>query len=312
MHLESMGGKRLFFRTMCAVLALPIVAGQSCGDGSGRNDAIYTSCANSAAAQCDYLARCLPVFLGTQFGDVAGCMAGVRLICEGYATWPGVGWTPEKFDQCNEHIQQAACAGLRGLGGGPCANVPGTLARGTACVDGSQCVTGYCHRMGSTNDLPACGTCSEALCGPAVCKAGEGCVVSSGALRCAEIQAEGTACTSESLCETGLSCLGGVCTKSRNDGESCMSTADCNELQELTCADRICRRPSIVDIGASCSIGDRCARSGICRTGASQSLTCVAPLPNGAPCRLDRGDICTSPSICLSGACRLPAEVTCP
>jgi hypothetical protein len=310
-----MPGKPHFFRTIFTLLALPVVAGQSCSsdDGTGVDEAIFTACANSAPAQCNYLATCLPVLFGALFGDADTCIARTRLVCEGYAKWPGSSWTAEKFARCHEHIPQVACGGLQGLGAGPCANVPGTLPRGAACVDHTQCVTAFCSRQVSTTGLAACGTCQEEGCITSGCKTGEICVASSAGTRCAEMQAEGTSCTPASLCATGLSCLGGVCMKSRGDGESCTTNEDCNVLQELMCVDGICREPSIVDIGASCTVGAvRCAQGGIClNMPPSTSSTCVAPLPDGAPCSAARGGICTAPALCVSGVCKLPAELTC-
>jgi len=305
----------LFFRTICAVLALPLVAGQSCSSSSdgGRSEALFTACVNSVPAQCNYLATCLPIFMGTLFGDVDTCVARTRLICEAYATWPGVSWTAEKFDRCTEHIQQAACTGVEGLGGGPCTNLPGSLPSGSGCVDHSQCVTGFCNRPISPNGTSGCGTCQEMGCLGGGCKAGEACIASAQGTRCAEIQAEGTACTSASLCATGLSCLGGICTKSRGEGDACTNDEDCDRAKELTCVDDICRKPSLVDIGASCTSSMRCARAGICRNvSPSNSLTCVAPLPDGSPCGGAQGGICDPPALCISGVCTLPAQMTCP
>jgi hypothetical protein len=309
--------KTHFFRTMFTLLALPVVAGQSCSSdsGTGVDEAIFAACANSAPAQCNYLATCLPILFGAVFGDADTCIARTRLVCEGYAKWPGGSWTAEKFARCHEHIPQAACAGLEGLGTGPCANVPGSLPSGAACVDHSQCVTGFCRRQISTTmGLAACGTCQAEGCITSGCKAGEICIASSTGTQCAEMQAEGTPCSSASRCATGLSCLGGICTKSRGDGESCTTTEDCDVMQELECADRVCRKPSIVDIGAPCSVGaTRCARGGIClnMSPSSTSSTCVAPLPDGSPCSAQRGGICTAPAQCVSGVCKLPAELSC-
>ena len=78
--------------------------------------------------------------------------------------------------------------------------------------------------------------------------------VSSEGSRCIATEAEGTPCSSPLACATGQSCIEGLCAKTRGDGEACTSATDCDPQQELTCVDKIRRKPSIVDIGATCSI----------------------------------------------------------
>jgi hypothetical protein len=310
-----MGGKKLFVRTIFALLALPFATGQSCSSNGGGDDpqAILTACGNLAAVQCRYLATCLPIFMGAQFDDVDTCAARFRLSCEGFVTWPGVRWTAERFDQCAEQVKQSGCAAIDTVGTGPCSLEPGSLPTGAACVDSSQCNGGSCVRTSTSDGTADCGTCRQSGCLPG-CKAGEGCLSSSEGSRCVAIQAEGTPCTLGSICAASLSCLDSICRKGRAEGESCTTVLDCDRLQELTCVDNVCRKQNLVDIGATCNgSADRCARGGTCR---SQSLSsapvCVAPIADGAPCGGDVGTNCTTPARCVSGICKLPAQMTCP
>jgi hypothetical protein len=312
-----MSRNKPFFRTIFALLAVSIAAGQSCGSDTGGADAaaIRAACNNSAAAQCDYVARCLPIFSAAQFGDADTCVSRVRLACDEYATLPGFGWTPERFEQCNQHIQQTACMGLEGLGSGPCASVPGSLPKDANCVEGAQCASGYCrHSVPPGASYPsACGTCQELGCIGIGCKDGEGCLFTTQGARCVALQAEGTPCTSESLCATGLSCWTGLCTKSHGEGEPCLTLADCDRVHELACIDDVCRKSMILDIGAPCRIGDQCAQGGVCMsTPASQSTTCVAPIPDGEPCGGVQNYYCRGPARCSAGICKVPSELTCP
>ena len=313
-----MGGKKLFFRRFLALLVLPAVAGQSCSSDDGQDDAraVLASCTNLLVAQCSYMAGCLPIFLGSQFGDVDTCVSRARLLCEGYAKWPGDSWTAEKFDRCSDQMKQiTACVGFDGLSSGPCATEAGSLANGAACVDSSQCASGWCDRPITPVETSVCGTCRASGCLPGGCKAGERCIASSTGARCVQVQAEGGPCTSSpSYCAEGLSCLDSVCSKSRGESEPCTDPADCDWQRELTCIGNVCRKPNIVEIGAQCTGGeDRCAKGGWCYGAQlTEPRTCVAPLADGAPCGAGIVGGCTPPARCASGVCRLPAELTCP
>ena len=309
-----MGGKTIFFRTMLALVVLPIAAAQSCSsdtDDNADREAKLSACGRMADAQCHFVAACLPIFHGAMFDSVDDCGARTRLTCDAWITWPGTPWTAEKFDRCAEHLKNTACAEVDALSTGPCASEPGSLANGATCVDSSQCASRVCQGPGPTPGAPsACSTCaaSGSGCPASGCPAGQRCI----GPRCIEYLGEGAPCTAASLCAAGLSCLGSICTRSRGEGESCMQSSDCDYLQELRCVDNLCRKWTLVDIGAPCSVTDRCAKGGFCYSELPEKPpTCVAPIGDNLPCG-GAGSYCREPARCVSGICQPPAKVSCP
>jgi len=73
---------------------------------------------------------------------------------------------------------------------------------------------------------------------------------------------EGMACTSEDLCDGGLTCIANQCAKRSAEGESCANLTSCDPTQGLYCQDGTCAKRE--EAGTSCTANIECENGTHC------------------------------------------------
>lgn len=245
----------------------------------------------------------------------------------------GSGYTPDRMRSCAGSIEQLTCDALTASDGPPMGcQVTGTLSVGTACMDDSQCQSGYC-RSGSP-----CGVCIT----PAT--AGQACSDASPCMRGLRCTAGfctvggdlGAACDGNRPCRAGLSCYGSVCKGRAKVGEACGGGTNPSCGLGLSCRNSIC--VSLLRAGSTCdpalpgqqcsqfhlcdtptkrctagkvaNLGEACDMAFACKEGyCGPDKRCVPQIQDGLACDKNGGG-CKSFSSCRSNVCT--PQMSCP
>ncbi len=220
----------------------------------------------------------------------------------------GVAITPAFVDACVSALDNTSCA--VGSGDLPeCDAPPGTLEKGAACSQSSQCQSGRCDRTSAptTNDAGVvsssskCGVCTAPIALGAACGANGGsctnAVCDDGTCVARYSRGEGAACTtgSSDVCKSGLRCdvRSSKCAKPAAAGAACITSNECEG--GLTCKSGVCKARA--KDGEACGDGTDCA-SGLACAPTTQKCTRVTYGKAGAACD-------SNLARCAVGACNV-------
>jgi hypothetical protein len=241
------------------------------------------------SAACSWYARC------GFMKDEAACVAALTPT-GGIHVPAGVVFDADKAQECLDLSRARVCGMMTNEPGllhqlATCEQaLRGTFADGAACVDSTECASGFCQT--DPCDHQCCsGTCY------ALRKPGDECT-GSGPHFSQECP-EGTTCD----------CLDGPCTCKGNvaDGERCWSLYECRLgstcVYDVKNSTNVCQRTQ--DVGASCTPGlspSACAWNLWCDPATSQ---CAPRLETGATC-MSGAPMCSGLDICQNSKCAPP------
>ena len=228
-------------------------------------------------------------------------------------------------DRTSREYRQPLCTGL----------LRGTLGDQEPCAFGSECISQECWVESelACDDAGCCrGTCVGELA-PQVETVGGRCRFEPcfdawcDGSACVALLPEGAACNVDGdrwwreVCEYGLECFYGTCTRAVGSGESSLSNP-CRLVGDIRGAGGTCVRRRIAGERCYGSVEPECVIGLVCDRG---TKTCVdrdaiAPVervPVGAPCRYVLGPWCEEGAFCdvadpeqsLDGICTLPKPV---
>jgi hypothetical protein len=305
------------FATAAAVLAL------GCPESTRDVDA----CAELYDSEVAQSAKCggpsATIRLGSKAAWTRSCTALINA--------PGAATNSLRaaFQTCIEEVNRATCFADPGTGPACVAAVDaarGTLPKGRACADETQCMSGSCNVPENTTS--ACGTCAESAADGAICYIGNGasaqvlgCVPGSRcdveSKRCLKVVlvSEGANCADAGIeCGLGLACTRDVlngprkCSRLASKGEACIARAAATAVGKPCAADLNCVGRKCMDRSA---IGASCTLAGVCKTEAmvtscDDAAACVV----GASCD-PTSKKCVVQSTAALGAACAAAGVSC-
>ncbi|HEY4121180.1 MAG TPA: hypothetical protein VGM56_25120 [Byssovorax sp.] len=313
---------RIALSLLVATVGGAVVVLPGCGSSTPSDD-----CMAYYAADCDRVYTCTPeVALGGGFAtDPDTCAARRGLFCPTLLDLPHTNLAGGYLGLCATDIAGATCD--EWINQTFTRNACDAALRGTeppehACVDDTQCDSGYCIRPPSS--------------------------ITFGCGKCARLRITGQSCTDTfDTCDVGLSCNDGTCGSPKDLGERCSASELC--AYSYVCGDEgRCTEP--LTAGASCESDDQCnyafgegcdpeshtcgplhppfdggqcykPGSGLffyCSPGFYCNVPpsgqkpgfCDATLADGTSCTVNGQDPCMPPATC-DGTCALPTAATC-
>jgi hypothetical protein len=129
---------------------------------------------------------------------------------------------------------------------------------------------------------------------------------------------KGAACSDTSLCDLGLQCVKGICSRGGAAGAACNTTdSPCDSLALLACNPKtsICEKIDLASTGQACGALDAgyaaCSAGASCVSSDSKATTgtCQAAVSDGASCQNDGQ--CLSPASCVGGTCKVQEPGAC-
>ncbi len=299
--------------------------GDSGGDG-GNQVTADQACTDYARAVCTQIGTCAPFYVTIAFGDAATCETRLKLSCAAVLAAPTTSWTPGSMETCVQAAAGASCSDL--LGNNPpaaCQPQAGSLADGSPCIDGSQCMNHACHKPASST----CGTCGSKAAAGGTCTSNDDCALSvicvkaNGASTgtCQQAGGMGATCNATQACNPTLVCKAGACAPPDALGQSCssMPASTCDLLHGDFCAPMdggsTCVMVGAAGSGQTCGFFGGsftiCSANGTCVTEGGPSGLCEPTLADGASCSTTSGAQCQQPAECQSGTCTLPDAANC-
>jgi hypothetical protein len=283
------------------------------------------ACQQYAAAYCKQLQSCFAFALTSVYGTESNCETRLAIACNAAGTAPSTANTPAAIASCATAAAAASCsAEYQDQVPAACSGARGSLATGAACLDGAQCKSGFCPKVG------ACGTCAVApsaggACVNGACPAGLKC---NGSAVCATPATAGATCKASADCESDLVCASGKCTTPAKSDAACSfdgSTApECDSIAGLFCntSTKRCEPFKSATTGAACGLDTTtgsftlCDSASYCQTVDATKATgkCVARVADGAACTADgllASNPCSAPAVCDGGTCKLPNGAAC-
>ena len=305
------------------LVALAVVTALVACSSSDDEDAAATSASFQALAeaQCQLSARCSPLNLKIQFGDVARCTNVLSTALGAQTNLGGLLVTQGQVDGCKASLASRACNET--TDNAACA-FKGMLADGVACGVNAQCASGSCFYAATNGVVADCGICTARAvegqsCAASACAGGLNCKKSS---KCVVPAAVNGACTDSFDCAGVLECVEAKCVAPLPKGAACTETsAPCDGSQGLICVSQnattnTCIEIGVAQVGETCGFIEAentvkaCQRSSCATAGNANSGTCVAFKPAGAACSPQ--DVpCDSGLECRSGTCKQPDASVC-
>jgi len=316
----------MIHRRSTALLTLlgPLYLVPSCSGSSSESTVTNDqAAADTASAFCSRVDACAPAFISLLYGDVATCTSKFKTTIMGSLTATGTSANPTDMEACAQALPGASCEDVLGRNlPAPCKAKPGTLPDGAACGDDAQCVGRLC------NIAPGqiCGVCSAPVAAGGACRSDDDCDTSlkcagmANQLVCTARVAAGGACDASHPCQALLACKAGTCATPDPAGTACMTGQDtCDSAHGVLChpVNQTCAQLTFAKPGDACGLVGGgialCQSGGLSPTPACSGLsaatmfmgTCQAPAADGAMCNDMTGPRCVSPSICVSGACKI-------
>jgi hypothetical protein len=300
------------------VIALVCVASGT-GCSSQTPDA---ACASGAETYCAWLGRCVPSSLNVVWGDAATCAARIKLSCMDQFL-SGSNASPDDIGACASAVAAQSCnAPVGPVEGSECLPKPGSRANGAGCGSDWQCQSTYCKKSGGQT----CGTCAVRakigeLCDGS-CEFGATCAqVSLAERRCVVPGGVGASCATSMVCQSGLSCEGGVCTQPTylSAGMACEpARSRCDGRMGLYCNSmtRVCAQVKYASPGEACGTQSDgtlaiCSGGASCPTGLAANKVCIAAAKDGEACNLNMNIGCQQPASCINNVCKLPDAAAC-
>ena len=284
------------------------------GTDSGNTTDPLASCARFADAYCPRFDTCAGFFVEYSFGDVETCKKRLALACKFWVTSPGTSGDTAFLDSCIASLPSLSCPAL--INGEACGRPTGSIEVGGSCGDASQCKSGFCANI----DAAGCGKCAAQPTPGSACVGGQ----CGDTLRCSpdalciKPGKLGDACKAASECSLPLSCVGSKCVAPAALGGACATDGkapDCDFTIGNLCVAGKCTTIGISGTGGTCGGSASgitvCKGGGKCQTGSGPMGTCRPPTGDGEPCDESAGVLCTTPSKCLGGVCKLPDPGAC-
>ena len=322
---------KLNFIAFMSLAASTLVVVTACSSDDEKPTATSGGTQEYAQALCNFEAKCVPLELEIEFGDVNGCITAFDSEAATAFSLNGVTITNGQLSACANAISGASCA-TNPTTLAAC-NPSGSLAVGAGCSDGIQCSSGYCA-TGTTSTTSTTGTSTETdttddTCGKCAartadggactddesCNAGSGCDVTKQV--CAPRPGSGAACSATGVdCQDGFRCINSVCAAPVAAGGTCDDSQN-QCAANLACVSSKCTDETasitIADIGATCGVDITTQKEILCKNGscvgAQGSQKCVARAAQGQACNDGSADAPTSPDCafgldCKNGTCQ--------
>lgn len=282
----------------------------SSGGTTGGGD-----CTQFAATACAKIDSCAPGLLAFYYGDLAACKVGVALGCENNKSFPGSTFAASGA-KCVTAYSSATCDELLG---GTSAVIfdtcgKGSLTTATACIESSQCSSGYC-KVTDPNSGSSCGTCAP------LPVAGDACINTCGGIglacvksTCVKEGVVGSKCDASAPCGGVLSCDSGACAPLSGLGGACGATGPSCGLG-LFCDAGKCANVPTAKLGEACGVVDgklaQCVASHCGKPDQNGNGTCEAFGTKGDVCGATTDKQCGQPYKCVSGKCGFDDPATC-
>jgi hypothetical protein len=304
--------------------------GNGCSSSSGGGGGGTTVTADEAAQQaatafCAKLNECSSFALVGTYGDLTTCAARFKIEFLSRLAATGTGVKPQNYADCASAIGGVTCGALYASTlPASCQPVAGSVAKGGACFDHSQCATKFC---GIDASKGICGVCAdppaaEAACASGDCPDGLYCAADS---KCRAYVAEGGTCDANHTCSTTLVCFSGKCAKPGAVGDACgTGKAACNSTIGLYCntkTSKCAQATESVAAGGACGVNattgaiEVCDGKSFCKITDTTKYTgtCTAKVADGGTCDATNAltSPCTIPATCKAGKCTLPDTSTC-
>lgn len=307
--------------------------------------AIAMACMDLAGAICNERMVCAPddYSILRTFPDVQTCLDREGLTCINNLHVKDTHQTPDTAEHCAQSYSGLSCADYFDNDvQAACQPPSGPGAIGSPCSVPFQCATKFCmvasdQECGTCQALPAFGSSCSAS---SDCGAGVACVIPSGATTgtCTAYAPPGRPCLTDSIpCEAGYACMGddvATATMGTCVAEAQMTGAPCDNSRKTAppcnsagfyCqgSSHTCQPIALANAGAPCgnvgTVTTVCAAGGLCvkAVQTDPTGTCVAPVPDGAPCNASAGPPCVFPAKCVStdsagdGTCVVEAPADC-
>jgi hypothetical protein len=297
-----------------AACTTPSPCSRSCSQRSSATGLGDGACADWAARYCKRLESCAPLSISIDYGDVDACIVRNQPVCASTLRARATGATPATMAACALAYDSASCDDVV-VGNPPEAcHVPGALALGAACGDGSQCSGADAYCRVAADDT--CGACSlrgdvGAACDSARdCRYGLVCYFT-----CMHPVAQGDMCDGMlKQCPETMVCLNYKCVVPAQREAACQPNADpCDHDHGLYCDPeaKVCSPYKVADFGAPCGAGTVCGRGTCLPDDATGTSRCLASVAEGSRCDATHGPACLGPAKCVNGQCRAPRAETC-
>lgn len=297
-------------------------------DGSSGGGTAAQACAAYAQASCTQATACSPFTTAVNFGDETTCEQRQALGCMALFGINGSTLTPAALDACAQAVTGETCVQFLDNHQPSACNFLGTLAAGTACGTGSQCLSGYC-KLATGSSCGTCATQTSTCTTDADCPSDQLCAQSS----CITPVVPPGMCDNKThLCERTLVCLGeqasdagvGSCGMAGGAGTPCQDATDCAGGMGIVCdtTAQMCVAAQKATTGQTCGVVNGglvvCTGGAVCANlmkvndaGLPVEGTCHPPAADGAPC--GTGVNCTLPAVCSAKTftCTLPDPGSC-
>ncbi len=288
---------------------------------------------DTANAICARWSACAPFYVLLGYGNEATCASRLKTQFADALAANGTGTTPAWLETCAGAIPAVSCADVFAVNlPDACKPVAGTVAKGGACADHSQCATKFCA-IDATKGI--CGTCQDppAENDPCVsndCQDGYTCGSKDG--RCHKFAGLGALCDSNHVCNATLTCFQAKCAAPTAAGGACdppgtttLTHPACDGIGGDWCSVKTSKCEAIVQgaaLAAKCGYDTTAGSLTVCDATSYCSITspttysgtCEARVADGAACDASKavlGGPCTAPATCTNGTCSMKDPATC-
>ncbi len=292
-----------------------------------------TPCGDYAAASCNSLSLCGPLFI-RQAGGLDPCVARTKAGCTAALSYPSTGANATTLAKCTAALEATSPCGST-----PACDFGGSLPVGATCGSGWQCSSGYCDGAGPTSSLTdggidwtfSCGTCAATLALGAACSTDSApcslsaqCVSTSasGSTTCQRYGGVGDPCYDSGFdqnCTWGLVCdATGHCTRGDGAGAKCVPDDHCDIFRDMFCnpTTGLCEQAKIAAVGGSCnsSLANgsivNCAAGSTCLPAVGTDQHCMPNANLGDACDNINGPLCGG-ALCTGGVCTAMDPASC-
>jgi len=280
------------------------------------------ACKARAYAYCTQLETCSTTAIQYRYGNVQTCEKLLGGVCNLALAAPSTGASIAQVEACAAAEPSWACNDIIYAQNTPpaCAQPSGPLANGTPCTVNQQCQSSWCGRTAGQ----ACGACSPPPSAGAPCDDGaclSPLVCSSFTLTCGAYVEAGGECDQANLCDSGLTCVAGVCQAGVTSANMpCVSAGPgCDIFSGLACnaESGTCKTLQLLEGGQAC--GTVANQPALCVMGSCPRGQCVSYGALGDACDLVAGPACAESLRCIvtsdggtGGTCQISGSGSCP
>ncbi len=291
--------------------------------GTDASTNVTQACLDRAYAYCTQLETCSTTAIEYRFGNVQTCKKLIAGVCELANGAASTGATVAGTEACAAAESSWVCSDIIYTQNVPpaCASVPGELASGAACTVNAQCQAMWCSRPAGQS----CGVCAPPPkagdpCDNGACLAPLTC--SSTTSTCvAYVEVGGQCGNGSSPCDSGLSCVAGICQAGATmvNAPCVPAGPGCDQFAGLSCnvQTQTCKTLALIPPGGACGVV--ADQPTLCAVGACIRGTCVPYGTTGEACEIASGLGCAENLHCIAssdsgtaGTCQLIGSGTCP